>query len=135
MQGKYQDLLDQIAEVSDHDTFQAFYESFSADGIRTLVEKQVREYGGDFKRRFGAEYRWVNIRMLYDGAFSSNEVVLCFSEVEEEKQHQMRELAFMQEALERARRSESTKQAFFNHMSHDMRTPLNAILGLSDLVQ
>ncbi len=134
-QGKYQDLLDQISGVSDHDTFQAFYESFSADGIRTLVEKQVREYGGDFKRRFGAEYRWVNIRMLYDGAFSSNEVVLCFSEVEEEKQHQMRERAFMQEALERARRSESTKQAFFNHMSHDMRTPLNAILGLSDLAQ
>ena len=34
-----------------------------------------------------------------------------------------------------ARKSEKAKLAFFNNMSHDMRTPLNAILGVVDLLR
>ena len=41
----------------------------------------------------------------------------------------------LEEALEASRRSEKNKHAFFSNMSHDMRTPLNAIIGLSELVQ
>ena len=39
----------------------------------------------------------------------------------------------MEDALEIARQNEASKQTFFSSMSHDMRTPLNAIIGLSDL--
>ena len=39
----------------------------------------------------------------------------------------------MEDALEIARQNEASKQTFFSSMSHDMRTPLNAIIGLSEL--
>ena len=71
--------------------------------------------------------------MLFDESLSPNEVILCFREVEQEKQREFRERELLENALENARRSEKTKQAFFSNMSHDMRTPLNAIIGMSKL--
>ena len=41
----------------------------------------------------------------------------------------------MEDALAVARQNEKAKQAFFSNMSHDMRTPLNAIIGLSELAE
>ena len=41
----------------------------------------------------------------------------------------------LHEALESARRSESVKSLFFSTISHDIRTPLNAIVGFSELLK
>ena len=75
------------------------------------------------------------MRVLFDESLSPEEAVLCFREVEEEKQRRFQEQKLLEEALEASRRSEKNKHAFFSNMSHDMRTPLNAIIGLSELVQ
>ena len=133
--GAYGELLKVLEDVLDERTFKEFQTSFSPASIRNLVAKRVRDYGGDFLRRFGDEYRWVSVRILFDESLAPDEVVLCFREVEQEKQRQFRERELLEDALENARRSEKTKHAFFNNMSHDMRTPLNAILGLSELVR
>lgn len=133
--GPYADLLRVVGEVQEKQTCEEFRTSFSTENIRNLVTKRVRDYGGDFLRRFGDEYRWVSVRILFDESLAPDEVVLCFREVEQEKQQQMRERELLEDALDNAKRSEKTKLAFFNNMSHDMRTPLNAILGLSELVQ
>ena len=95
----------------------------------------MRDFGGDFRRLFGGAYRWVNVRVLFDESLAPGEVVLCFREVEEEKQRQLQEHKLLQDALEVARKNEASKQTFFSSMSHDMRTPLNAIIGLSELAE
>ena len=77
--------------------------------------------------------RWVSVRILFDESLAPEEVVLCFREVEEEKQRQLQERRILEDALEIAKKNEAAKQSFFSNMSHDMRTPLNAIIGLSDL--
>ena len=41
----------------------------------------------------------------------------------------------LEKALERARAAEKAKSMFFSIVSHDIRTPLNAILGYSELLQ
>lgn len=133
--GPYGDLLRTAGEVIEADAFRDFMESFSCENIRELVRKQVRDFGGEFLRRFGEEYRWVSVRVLFDAALAPEEVVLCFREVEEEKHRQMRERQLLEESLRMARQNEEAKQAFFRSMSHDMRTPLNAILGSSELAR
>ena len=131
--GSYEDLQKVIGEVIEPDAYDEYMRSFSRESIQSLVSRRVRDFGGEFLRRFGEEYRWVSVRVLFDESLAPEEVVLSFREVEEEKQGQLRERKLLQDALELARQNEAAKQSFFSSMSHDMRTPLNAIIGLSQL--
>ena len=133
--GRYDDLLRTIQEVVASSTYQEFASSFSLDNIQQLVQNQVSEFGGDYLRRFEDGERWVHVSILFDKAFAQDEVVLAFREVNEEKNRQLEQLELLQNALELSRRSEADKNAFFSNMSHDMRTPLHAIIGLSELAQ
>lgn len=133
--GPYNLLLEQLSSVIEKDAYREFQESFSTRNIRQLVNHRIRDFGGDFRRLFDGEYRWVNVRVLFDESLSPDEVVLCFREVEAEKQQQLQRRELLESALEAAQKSEKAKNAFFSSMSHDMRTPLNAIIGLSDLAQ
>ena len=62
--GPYPDLVRTAGEAIEEKAFREFCESFSAENIRNLVTKRIRNYGGDFKRKFGAEYRWVSVLSL-----------------------------------------------------------------------
>lgn len=133
--GRYEELIRVAGEVIEEEAFHEFEESFSAENIQRLVKQRVRDYGGDFLRRFGDENRWVSIRVLFDESLAPGEVVLAFREVDQEKQQQMKERQILEDALALAQQNEAAKQAFFSNMSHDMRTPLNAIIGLSSLAE
>ena len=63
-------------------------------------------------------------------------IVNCFFQVfviqdEQAEKH----AAELEQALERARAAEKARSMFFSIVSHDIRTPLNAILGYSELLQ
>ena len=133
--GDYELLLKTASEVMRADVFQDFRVSYSIDNIRKLVAGRTRDYGGDFLRKFGDEYRWVNVRVLFDESLNPEEAVLCFREVDEEKKAQLKQIQLLRESLQTAKESEESKNSFFSNMSHDMRTPLNAIIGLSELAQ
>ena len=52
-----------------------------------------------------------------------------------EREQTAKHMAELQMALERARAAEKARSMFFSIVSHDIRTPLNAILGYSELLQ
>ncbi len=131
--GKYEDLLAVIEEVLNEETGRDFAKSFSLDNIRALSQQRIRDFGGDFLRRFNDQYRWVNVRLLLDESLSPGEAVLCFRQVEEEKQRQLQHIKLLEDALATADASEKSQMQFFSNMSHDMRTPLNVIIGMTEL--
>lgn len=134
-QGDYDLLIRTAGEIIEENAFEDFSVSFSTEHIRELVSKRVRNFGGDFMRRFGEEYRWVDVRLLFDESLNPEEVILCFREVNDEKKEQLGQMRLLRESLEAAKESEKSKNDFFSSMSHDMRTPLNAMLGLLDLCE
>lgn len=133
--GDYQSLIDTIGTLVEPETFHEFALAFSLESIRQRVAARIPDYGGDYQRRFGDVYKWVNVRTLYDSSRAPDEVILCFREVDLEKRQQLQHMRILQEALDTAKKSTKAKNAFFSNMSHDMRTPLNAIIGLSELAQ
>ena len=133
--GGYDGLLSTIKTLVEPATYQEFEQAFSLESIRQRVAAHIPDYGGDYQRRFGDVYKWVNIRTLYNEDMAPDEVILCFREVDIEKRQQLQHTLILQEALETAKKSTKAKSVFFSSMSHDLRTPLNAIIGLSELAQ
>lgn len=133
--GAYSQLLEAICSVVRPRTFRLFEESFSLESIRQRVAQGIADHGGDYQRRFGDTYRWVNIRTLYNPQLIRDEVILCFRDVDAEKRREMQHTIILQEALDEARKSTKAKAEFFSRMSHDMRTPLNAIIGCCSLAE
>ena len=144
----YQDLLDKIPEKGAYSmllqtmrllvkpsTFRIFETSFSLESIRQRIAQGIADYGGDYQRQFGDTYRWVNIRTLYNRDLAPDEVILCFRDVDEEKRRELQNTIILQDALDAAQKSTKAKSEFFSSMSHDMRTPLNAIIGCCSLAE
>ena len=96
-QGDYLRFLDVLKEVIEPGAYQDFVNSFSVDSIKRLVKRKVRDYGGDFQRLFNDEYRWVNVRLLFDESLDLDEAILCFRQVDEEKQRQLRQTQLLRE--------------------------------------
>lgn len=88
--GNYQVFLDILLDVIELEAREEFQKVFSIESIRDLVKRRIRDFSGDFKRKFGNEYRWVNVRVLYDESLSINEVILYFKEINDEKKTTIR---------------------------------------------
>ncbi|MCI9156616.1 MAG: response regulator [Lawsonibacter sp.] len=131
--GDYSDLLRIIASALDEWTSEDFIQNFSLEHIRLLVDQGVRDFGGEFLRKFGDEERWISVRMLTDPEKIPNEAVICFRDVEKEKEEQQQQVRLLKGALAAAEQSEKSQKQFFSVMSHDMRTPLNIIIGMTSL--
>lgn len=52
-----------------------------------------------------------------------------------EREQTAKHMTELRQALERARTAEKARRTFFSIVSHDIRTPLNAILGYAELLQ
>lgn len=133
--GKYDSLMQVLRTVVDENIYQEFSSSFSVENIRRLVEEKNYDFGGDYKRKFGDVYKWVNVRIIYDESLNLNEVILCFREVDTEKKQQLSQYMLLETSLQSAQKSAQEKNMFFSSVSHDMRTPLNAVIGLAKLAQ
>ena len=133
--GTYRHLLDVLRGYVEEQTYQEFEHSFSMENIRRLVAHQIYEYGGDYQRKFGDTYKWVSIKIIYNKALGLNEVIMCFREIDVEKRKQLQQHLLLENALNTAKQTAKKKNTFFSSVSHDMRTPLNAVIGLADLAR
>ena len=133
--GNYNELLQKMVKYVAPETATEFAETFALENIRQLVNGKILDFGGDFRGWYAKskEYKWVNIRLLSDEYMQTGEVLMCFREVEMEKRIQLEHLKITEAALASMEKSAESKNMFFSSMSHDMRTPLNGIIGLSEL--
>lgn len=133
--GNYSEVVNAMQTVVKPETFDKFAHSFSLESIRERVKQGISDYGGSYERRFGDTYRWVNVRTIYMPDIAPDEVILCFRDVDGEKRRELQQHRILQNALESAQNSVKARSEFFSRMSHDMRTPLNAVIGCCELAQ
>lgn len=133
--GDYHYLIEVVKKYVDERTYTEFEKSFSLDNIRALIADGVTEFGGDFRRTFPDGVRWVSIRIIHNGDLRRDEVVMCFRDVDREKKRELMRKELLENALASARSTVERKASYFSNASHDMRTPLNAIIGLTDLAK
>lgn len=133
--GDYHHLMGVVKQYVDDKTFTEFKKSFSLENIRSLIDEGINDFGGDFRRTFPDGVRWVSIRVIHNSDLKLNEVVMCFRDVDREKKRELMRNELLENALASARSTVERKASFFSSASHDMRTPLNAIIGLTELAK
>ncbi len=67
----------------------------------------------------------------WDGGYRG--VVLGLRSVDEETRSEMKKKSLLEDALLQANRASKAKSIFLSNMSHDIRTPMNAIVGFTAL--
>lgn len=129
----YEDLINVAKRTMEEDVAVEFSNSFSMDNILKVAEDGTNEFGGEFKRILGDDFEWVSVRMFLNHIGDKHTAILCFKEVTKEKEIQVRQYELLTSAVENAKKSEKARTDFFARMSHDMRTPLNGIIGYTEL--
>jgi len=101
--------------------------------LEEMYEKgDVRDYELRFKTKAGdIKYVSVNARLIYNSDGIPHHIDGLIKDVTE-RVHINQELI---KAKERAVESDRLKSAFLANMSHEVRTPLNGILGFSELLE
>lgn len=112
------------------EAFDGEYKAFTADGLKSLSVGNVWEKDMRMtNKENGAKY-WFRMSLyrFFDG--KRDDYVMVFSDRTEDKS--MRER--LEEALNLAKNANEAKSHFLSNMSHDIRTPMNAILGYATLL-
>ncbi len=74
------------------------------------------------------------MKVVRTGEWDRNHgVVLGFRSVDKEIRNEMEQKNLLEDALMQANRANKAKSAFLSNMSHDIRTPMNAIVGFTAL--
>lgn len=134
-EGNYEDLLKQIVTYVEPEAAAEFADTFALKNIKNLVEHSICEFGGEFRQRFGNEFKWVNVRLLRDEMLGKDEAIFFFREVDAEKLRELEHMKVTERALKVARENTKSRNMFFSAMSHDMRAPLNGIIGMAELAE
>ena len=81
----------------------------------------------------GTEYLRLKIVRLGDTDRPLTEMILGIADITEERRNEEQQRRLLENAVERARNADRAKSIFLTNMSHDIRTPMNAILGFTHI--
>jgi len=99
---------------------------------KELAEK--KKYYVNFRICFDGKVKYFQVKAVQVGEKDGNYgVVLGFCSVDAETRREMEKKVQLEDALSQANRASKAKSIFLSNMSHDIRTPMNAIVGFTAL--
>lgn len=122
--------VDSCVYEDDREMFRA---ATSCVGLKTaLADKDV--YHINYRTLCGGQIKYFQMKAVRTGDWkNSHMVVLGFRSVDEEIRAEMEKKELLENALMQANRANKAKSVFLSNMSHDIRTPMNAIVGFTTL--
>ena len=99
---------------------------------KELNKKQV--YSVNYRKQQDGQIIYFQMKAVSAGAEDgSRGIVLGFRSVDADIRREMEQNTLLEAALSQANRASKAKSVFLSNMSHDIRTPMNAIVGFTNL--
>lgn len=112
-----------------------FIEATNPEGMKEKLSSSNTFYT-NFRALSDGETQYLQLRLANVSKTDSiSQIVLGFRRVDEEIQKEIEQKQVLEEALYNANLSIIARNTFLSNMSHDIRTPLNAISGFSALAK
>ncbi len=132
------------------------YSSFALDYVHMWVHPEERDFVAEAtspehirialsgSKMFHMNYRvvkdgktqYIQLRIVNVGESDNvSQIVMGYQNMDAEIIQEMEHQKLLEEALESARTAIVAKNAFLSNMSHDIRTPMNAVLGFTGLAR
>lgn len=108
---------------------QAVMDRFASGERDIYMELQEKGYDG--------EYHWLSVQLIYvENPFDDDVLAIELVKVlDSQRAEQARQEQLLRDALASAKAANKAKSDFLSRMSHDIRTPMNAIVGMSTIGQ
>lgn len=108
-------------------------QAISPDRLKKeLADKN--SYQVNYRTNCNGTMRYFKMKAVSLGTKASSQgVVLGFISVDEETRNEMEKKSLLEKALLQANKANEAKSNFLSNMSHDIRTPMNAIVGFTEL--
>ncbi len=104
-----------------------------ADKIKKELEEK-NSYYINYRIFKNGEMKYFQTKIVRAGTWGeSHGIVLGCHSVDEETRNELVKKGMLQDALLQANRASKAKSVFLSNMSHDIRTPMNAIVGFTTL--
>ena len=103
------------------------------DRIGQELEKNIQYYI-NYRIVRNGKTEYFQVKMVRAGEWETDRgIVLGIRSVDEEIRTEMEQKGLLEDALMQANKANKAKSTFLSNMSHDIRTPMNAIVGFTAL--
>ncbi len=108
-------------------------QAVSLEKIREELESDLQYYT-NYRAVIDGNTKYFQVKMARAGEWEGEHgIVLGIRSVDEEIRNEMEQKELLEDALMQANKANKAKSAFLSNMSHDIRTPMNAIVGFTAL--
>lgn len=143
--GVFDDLITLGAETVHPDFREEFIRKFSRQSLLQAFEKGIRQVSIEMLQ-LGDDsiYHWNYTQVIkVESPYTDDILQITLSKCIDEERRQQKERLdkerkakeMLEEALEKAENANNAKSDFLSKMSHDIRTPMNAVIGMTALAK
>ena len=134
-ENKFEDVQRDIINYMCHSDYKEMMLKYlSKENIRDELRNKKKSYIR-FRGLIDGEYKWCDLVLvcLEEENGYPLKVAIGYVNVDEEVKEKMKKENALHDALNAAQQANRAKTTFLNNMSHDIRTPMNAIIGFTGL--
>ncbi|WP_049730078.1 response regulator [Dorea sp. D27] len=134
----YSELFSNMVSTVHPDNVKEYRHRFAPERIERILGQQKQEVFLEMRQKLmDSNYHWTSTQIIYvDNPYSEDKLAILISRrVDEQRYEEEQQRQALQTALDNARDASEAKSRFLSNMSHDIRTPMNAIVGMTAVAE